>query len=318
MSVDSRSSSLRNQSGELLRLEQHVDAMGTTFSIIVYGTDGANMEASVDAAFAEVQRLDQLLSNYIATSEWSELNRLAGHCSVRLSPALFQLLSDCVQYSRRSEGAFDITVGRLMKVWGFYQGTGRIPLPAEINAALSSVGSHLIHLDPAELTVRFGRTGVELDPGGVGKGYAIDRIVEILKQRGIERALVAGSASTIYGLGMPPNEPRGWCVSVGSPRNPRIAATDVFLKNAAVSTTANYGKFFRAEGRTYSHILDPRTGYAAQGTSLVSVLAPRAIDSEAWTKPYFIHGRAWTERHKAAEFSVFFCDDAKDPACGWL
>jgi FAD:protein FMN transferase len=298
-------------------LESHADAMGTTFSIMVYGTDRANMEAAVNAAFDEVQRLDQMLSNYLPTSEWSGVNCVAGHRPARVSPELFQLLSDCAEYSRRSEGAFDITVGRLMKAWGFYKGTGRVPQPSEVQAAMTCVGAHHLRLDRAAMTVQFD-TEVELDPGGIGKGYAVDRMVQILRQRGMESALVAGSASTIYGLGTPPGEPRGWRVSVSSPRDPRKAATEVFLKNAALSTTASYEKFFRAQGRTYSHILDPRTGYPAQGASLVSVLAPRAVDSEAWTKPYFIHGRAWTAKHKPAEFSVFFCDDAQEPACEWL
>jgi thiamine biosynthesis lipoprotein len=308
----------KGPSDDLLRFEDHADVMGSTFSIIVYGADRANMEAAVDAAFEEVQRLDQMLSNYLPSSEWSEINRSVAHRVVGVSPELFRLLSDCVEYSRQSEGAFDITVGRLMKVWGFYKGTGRLPLPGEVNAALASVGSHHVRLDPARLTVQFDHAEVELDPGGIGKGYAIDRMVDILKQRGMTSALLAGSASTIYGLGSPPGEPRGWRVSVGNPRSPRQAATEVFLKNSALSTTAGYERFFRAQGRAYSHILDPRTGYPAQGTSLVSVLARRAIDSEAWTKPYFIHGRAWTAEHKPAEFSVFFYDDTQEPACGWL
>ena len=92
----------------------------------------------------------------------------------------------------------------------------------------------------------------------------------------------------------------------------------MFLKNTSLSTSGSYEKFFWAEGRRYSHIMDPRTGYPAQGTSSVSVLAPRTIDSEAWAKPYFIHGRAWTAAHKPEDFRVFFCDDTNEKACSWV
>src|ERR1035441_5231268 len=108
---------------ELLRLEESGDAMGATYSSVLYGYDRVKMEAAVDAAFDEVRRLDEMLSNYQPGSQWSEVNGNAGLGPVKVSPELFQLLSACVSYSRESEGAFDITVGPLMKVWGFYKGS---------------------------------------------------------------------------------------------------------------------------------------------------------------------------------------------------
>ena len=166
--------------------------MGSTYSIALYGYDRVKMEAAADAAFDEVRRLDDLLSNYQPGSEWSEVNRNAATRPVKVSPELFALLSACVEYSRESEGAFDITVGPLMKVWGFYKGTGHLPHKPEIAAALAKVGYRHILLDQAARTVRFDRPGVELDPGGIGKGYAVDRMVEVLRRNGVRTALVAG------------------------------------------------------------------------------------------------------------------------------
>jgi thiamine biosynthesis lipoprotein len=134
---------------------------------------------------------------------------------------------------------------------------------------------------------------VELDPGGIGKGYAVDRMVDVLRQQGFQIALVAGSDSSIYGMGAPPTEPKGWRVEIKDPRHPRKTAAEVFLKDMSMSTSGSYEKFFRAEGRIYAHIMDPRTGYPAQGSLSVSVIAPRTIDSEAWAKPYFVNGRQW-------------------------
>ena len=303
---------------ELLRLEKSADAMGSTYSIALYGYDRVKMEAAADAAFDEVRRLDDLLSNYLPGSEWSEVNRNAAAKPVKVSPELFALLSACVEYSRESEGAFDITVGPLMKVWGFYKGSGHLPHKPEIVAALAKVGYRHMLLDPAAGTVRFDRPGVELDPGGIGKGYAVDRMVEVLKRNDVRIALVAGSGSSIYGMGAPPDEPRGWPVKIKDPWDNRKTMAEVWLKDSSMSTSGSYEKFFRAEGKIYAHIMDPRTGYPAQGSVSVSVIAPRTVDSEAWAKPYFVNGRQWAVKHRPKDFRVFFCEDRMEKPCAWL
>jgi thiamine biosynthesis lipoprotein len=302
----------------LLRLEKSADAMGSTYSIALYGNNRAAMEEAADAAFDEVKRLDDMLSNYKPESEWSRINRLAAQQPLKVSPEMFRLLAACWNYSRESEGAFDISVGPLMKVWGFYKGSGHLPHRPEVLAALTKVGYRHIHLDEAAQTVWFDRPGVELDPGGIGKGYAVDRMVDVLKNKGIQIALVAGSGSSIYGMGAPPDEPRGWRIDIRDPRDPGKTADEVFLKDMSMSTSGSYEKFFRAEGRIYAHIMDPRTGYPARGTSAVSVITPRTIDSEAWAKPYFVNGRQWAAKHKPKDFRVYFCEDRMDKPCAWL
>jgi thiamine biosynthesis lipoprotein len=302
----------------MLRLEKSADAMGSTYSIAVYGDDRIKMEAAVDAAFDEVRQLDDLLSNYKPDSEWGQVNRYAAERPVKVSPELFGLLSACLEYSRAGAGAFDITVGPLMKVWGFYKGSGHLPHRAEIQTAMANVGYRHILLDPAAQTVRFDRPGVELDPGGIGKGYAVDRMVDVLRQKGVRIALVAGSGSSIYGMGTPPDDPKGWRTEIKDPRAANRSLAEVYLKDMSMSTSGSYEKFFRAEGRTYAHIMDPRTGYPAQGSVSVSVVAPRTIDSEAWAKPYFVNGRLWAAKHKPKEFRVFFCEDKVEKPCAWL
>jgi thiamine biosynthesis lipoprotein len=301
-----------------LRFEKSADAMGSVFSVVLYGADREKLEAAAGAALDEGRRLDALLSNYQPGSEWTQVNRGAAANPVKVSVELFGLLSVCLDYSRASDGAFDITVGPLMRVWGFYKGDGSLPRRSAIAAALAKVGYRHIHLDAAAQTVRFDRSGVELDPGGIGKGYAVDRMVAILKQHGVDCALVAASDSSIYGLGAPPGEPRGWTANIRDPRNPRQTAGRVFLRDMSLSTSGSYEKFFRAGGRTYAHIMDPRTGYPAQGAASVSVVAPRTIDSEAWAKPYFVNGRSWTSQHTPTDFRVFFCEDRPDRPCAWL
>ena len=190
----------RDQPAGLARLELTDEAMGSSFSLVLFGPDRAGLEAAATAAFAEAHRLDRLLSNYLAESEWSAMNRAAASGPVRVTPELFALLSDCLEYSRLSDGAFDITVGPLIKVWGFYNGEGSLRQPKEVKDALNRVGYRHVELDPGPRTVRFARPGMDLDPGGIGKGYAVDRMVEVLKHAGVRIALVSASGSSIYGL----------------------------------------------------------------------------------------------------------------------
>ena len=303
---------------DLLRLQASVDAMGSTYSMVLYGDDADRLRSAADQAAEEVRRLDHMLSNYIPSSEWSQINARGAHEAVKVSAEDFALLEDCVEYSRLSEGAFDITVGPLMRVWGFYKGTGHLPHRAEIMGALNRVGYRNLLLDAKTHSVRLAREGVEIDPGGIGKGYAVDKMVDILKAAGVTRAFVSASESSIYALGTPPQEP-GWKVSIRHPRDASRTVADVFLKNESISTSGNYEKFFLAEGKMYSHIMDPRTGYPAQGTLSVSVIAPRTLDTEAWTKPFFVNGRSWAAQHKPKGFRVYFCEDKPESnPCGWL
>ena len=304
--------------GGPLQLERSTDAMGATFSVVLYGSDRASMNQAIDAAFEEAHRLDALLSNYRPASEWSLINREAAVRPVAVSPELFRLLSDCIEYSRASEGTFDVTVGPLMHAWGFSGGDHHVPSPDQIRSALELVGYRHVQLDARTETVRFDRPGVEIDPGGVGKGYAVDRMVEILRARGIRSALVAASGSSIFGLGNPPEELRGWPVSIADPWDHRQNAAQVFLKDQSLSTSGSYQKSFRAGGHRYSHIMDPRRGVPAENAVQVTVIAPRAIDSEVWAKPYFIQGYAWTAAHKPKSWRVLHCENTPGAACSWV
>jgi len=305
------------RAAELLRLEDSLDAMGTTFIVIAYADDQQVLEQGMEAAFAEAKRVDGMLSNYRPESELSRVNREAGQEPVRVSPELFDLLEYCAGISRQSEGTFDISVGPLMRVWGFFRGTGHLPSKAQVTAALGKVGMGKVVLDRRNRTVRFLTPGMDLDPGGVGKGYAVDRMVDRLKAQGIQSAMISAGSSSIYGLGAPPND-TGWTVKIRHPRSYRQTVAEVKLTNESLSTSGDYEKFFEAEGRIYSHIMDPRTGYPASGVLSVSVMAPQTITSEVWTKPFFILGRDWAAKNKPKGLRVFLCEDQTKLACAWL
>lgn len=291
--------------------------MGTTFTIVAYDESRRLLETAVDVAFEEVQRLEAVLSHYRTDSEWSRVNREAASQPVSVSGELYRLLEACEQFSRASDGAFDITVGPLLKVWGFYKGSGRLPHRAEIRNALARIGYRKVVLHPENNSVSFRQAGVEIDPGGIGKGYAVDRMVDLLRKNGIRAALVSAGGSSIYGLGSPPGEP-GWEVRIKHPKAPSKTIEKLFLNDESMSTSGNYEKFFHAGGKIYSHIFDPRTGYPAEGVLSVSVVAPHTLQSEAWTKPFFIRGRSWSVKNKPEGLRVFLCEDGLDVACEWL
>ncbi len=302
----------------LIRLERSAPAMGTGFTVDLYGASAGSLEAAAAAALEEAQRLDRMLSDYRPDSELSQVNEHAFERPVKVSPEFFALLSACFAYSRRSEGSFDITVGALMRVWGFYKGSGHLPHRAEVAVALERVGYRHVILDPRAQTVRFAVAGLALDPGGVGKGYAVDKMVGVLRNSGIASALISAGGSSIYGLGAPPEDPRGWYVKIRDPKDSNKKVAELYLRDQSLSTSGNYEKFFWAEGRLYSHIMDPRSGYPAQGVLAVSVVAPATLDSEVWAKPYYILGRHWTEIHKPRDFRVLMCENRVGAECEWV
>ena len=192
-----------------VRYEASHESMGTVFTVAVYGRERTFLSEVVEEVFEEVDRLDEQMSNYKPESELSTINRTAASRPVVVEPGLFHLLEISVRRSEETDGAFDITVGPLMKSWGFFRGRGRLPTRAEIGQVLKRVGYQHLKLDAERRTIRFDEGGVEIDLGGIAKGYAVDRAVEILRSNGITSALVSSGMSSIYALGSPPGA-HGW------------------------------------------------------------------------------------------------------------
>ncbi|MEZ5367053.1 MAG: 30S ribosome-binding factor RbfA [Bryobacterales bacterium] len=300
---------------EIERYEASATVMGSELRVALYGERRGALASAAIAAFDEARRIDALISNYKDDSEWSRINREAGSHPVMVSQESFDLIEQCLRYSQASEGAFDISVGPLVKVWGFYKGSGRLPSQREIRSALGEVGYQGIALDPAKRTVRFTRAGMEIDPGGIGKGYAVQKIAEIFHKYHMRSAMISAGSSSMYAIGAPPDEPKGWRTEIRDPSD-KGRVIEIHLRDESLSTSGSYEKFFRAEGKTYSHIFDPRTGMPAQGTAQVSVLAESALDTEAWTTALFVNGLAWAEKHVAELPRVLFCPDGEP--CRWL
>lgn len=274
---------------ELIRYEDSRVSMACTYTIVVYGKELAQLRQIVNDALDEVDRIDRLMSHYKKESQLSRVNQQAAYLPVEIDSELFDFLAECLRYSRQSDGAFDITVGPLMKAWGFFRGEGRMPKKSELAAALSNVGYRKVILDKQEMTVRFEKAGVELDLGGIAKGYAVDRVVKLLRDRGIERALVSAGGSTIYGLGSPPDS-SGWEIQLQDPVDQRKFVGTINLNNRALSVSGSYEKFFEMNGVRYSHIMDPRTGMPVQGVLSVLVITQTGTAGDALDNVFYVLG----------------------------
>jgi thiamine biosynthesis lipoprotein len=282
--------------------------MACVYAIDAYGPDAAALPRIVDDAFDEVDRIDRLMSHYKAESPLSRLNREAARGPVAVDPELFGFITEALRYTRESDGAFDITVGPLMKAWGFFRGEGRLPTDGELEAARRHVGASHVVLNAADRTIAFDEPGVELDLGGIAKGYAVDRAASILKERGVAAALVSSGGSTIYGLGAPPGRD-GWNVSIQDPIDARRTALEVTVKDRAVSIAGSSEKFFESGGVKYSHIMDPRTGRPVQGVLSVVALAATGTAGDALDDALFVMGversRAYLQRQPDTEAFFF-------------
>ena len=285
----------------LVRYEASHPSMGTVYTVAAYGRDPDFLAETVNEVFEEVDRLDAQMSNYKPESELSRINREAAREEVVVEPGLFDLLQICQHLSEDTRGAFDITVGPLMKVWGFFRGQGRVPSPQGIRDVLKHVGYRHVHLDVARRTIHFDEPGIELDLGAKAKGYAVDRAVEILKQNGISSALVSAGTSSIYALGAPPGE-KGWKISLRDPFDPNKAAQVVYLKNFSLSTSGNYERFFKVGGKMYSHIMDPHTGMPVEDVLSACAFTERTTDSDGLSTALYVLGieasRTYLARHQ--------------------
>ena len=277
----------RDAYDELKRYEASHTSMGTEFTVAAYGRDPKFLAEIVEQAFEEIDRIDAQMSNYKPDSELSRINREAASLAVQVEPSLFALLQKSLQYSEDTGGGFDVTVGPLMKAWGFFRGQGRVPSAEEIHAVLAHVRYQHVKLDPPARTIHFDVSGIELDLGGIAKGYAVDRAVAILRENGVTAALVSSGMSSIYALGAPPNE-EGWKIVLREPFNSSVAADVVYLKNFSMSTSGNYNKFFKLGGKTYSHIMNPHTGMPVENILSTTVFVATTTDSDALSKLYVL------------------------------
>jgi thiamine biosynthesis lipoprotein len=259
--------------------------MGTRIYVQLWSDDPDKGNAAMDAVMAEMHRIDDLMSHYKPESQLSQINQRGNTEAVQVDRELFDLIKLSTHFSEITEGAFDITYA---SVGYMYDYPNHIhPSEAQIKSALPSVNWRNLLLDEAHHTVRFEHPGMKIDLGGIGKGYAVDRCIDILKARGFQHALVtAGGDSRFLGDHMG----RPWLAAIRHPDNPQLVVTRIPLTDSAVSTSGDYERYFDENGVRYHHIIDPHTGHSASKVRSATIIAPTATQSDGMSKTAFVLG----------------------------
>jgi len=258
--------------------------MGTFARIIALAPDRSTAEKCIDAAVTEINAVDELMSDYKEDSEISQVNAGASDRPVRVSESTFEVLQKSLEFSKLTDGAFDVTVGPLVKLFRVARDTGKAPRPEQIAGAKAKVGYEKLVLNDEEKTIRFTVEGMSLDLGGIAKGYAIDRAIQAMKELGALGGLV-DIGGDLRCFGRPPKSRDSWRVGLEDPNVDDFGRSGLLLKlkvhNEAVATSGDYRQFAIIAGERRSHILDRRTGKSAEGLSSVTIIAPDATTADA-------------------------------------
>jgi thiamine biosynthesis lipoprotein len=287
------------------------EAMACLFEVVFDATQREATEAAV-SALELVAALEAQLTVYRDTSEVADINRRAFAEPVAVESNLFRLFQRSVSLFEATSHAFDITAGRLSKLWGFFRRQGQMPAQSDVIEALAAVGSGNLELHEATQTIRFLRNGLELNLGAIGKGYALDRAADSLFAAGLNDFLIHGGNSSVLGrgarhspeLGAPSTQqnsgsaltaPRsapstGWSIALRHPLKPDIRLAEFVLLDQALGTSGSGTQFFHHQGKRYGHIIDPRTGWPAEQVLSATVIAPTAEQADAISTAFYVMG----------------------------
>lgn len=273
-------------------------AMAAEFQVILnLGQYPQGVEAALTALEA-LEPLEDMMSFFRPHGELGRINAVASQSEVTVSEELWALLVKCQKLWEETRGAFDITAAPLWQVWGFARREGRLPSDQEIEQSRQLCGWCHITLDPSHRSIRFTKSGVALNLGSIGKGYALDRLAQILYDFGVKDFLLHGGLSSVKAAGHSWEEmlrqdrgpPRGWPIGVSNPLRPGDRLAQIWLRDSAIGTSGTALQFFWHKGKRYGHILDPRTGYPVEGILSVTVSAPTAAEADALATAFFVLG----------------------------
>jgi thiamine biosynthesis lipoprotein len=265
-------SGLRAANPQLKRFEYSLPRMGTMFRIEMYAADSVQASKAAEAAFARAEELEQIMSDYRPDSELMRLCREGAAAPFPVSSDLYDVLAKSLWVSGLSHGLFDVSVGPLVNLWRAARKSGRLPDPGDIVKAKGLVDYRNIELDPARHTVFLKRAGMMLDLGAIGKGYAADQMLAVLRSQGINHAMVVAGGEVI--VGEPPPGSSAWKVGIDTAdAGTKSPPCTLLLRAAAVSTSGDEHQFLEANGHRYSHVINPATGWALEGESSTTVLA---------------------------------------------
>lgn len=262
--------------------------MGSDFEITLVATDQADAEKGFEMAITEISRIEDLISSWKEDSQTSLINQNAGIQPVKVDEELFDLITRCIALSKITDGAFDISYASMDKIWDFKKGMKKLPSEKMIANSVERVGFEKIMVNSTEGTIYLPEMGMKIGFGAIGKGYAADKARDLLIQNGyLSGILNASGDMSVWG-----RKPNGekWMVAIKNPLAKEKSFALLPIEDQAVVTSGNYEKFLEIEGHRYTHIIDPRTGYPAEGIISVTVFAPRAELADAMATAIFVMG----------------------------
>jgi thiamine biosynthesis lipoprotein len=276
-----------------------IRTMGSYAHIVVVTADSAGSAPAAIAARSAFVRIDSLMTNWTSISEVARINREAGARILDVHPEVALVIAASLRIWRESAGALDITVEPLVRAWGFIGGPRRVPSESEVAEAFRHVGGAKVRFDPRRRTLGFAEPGVRIDLGSIAKGYAVDVAAESLLARGVRDALVDLTGNMVA-IGSPPGGDR-WRIGIRDPRDRMPYFARLPLRSGeAIATSGKYEQFVAANGKTYGHIIDPRTGRPAEGLISVTVVAASAMAADGWDTPLFVLGPRDAKRQARA------------------
>ena len=267
--------------------------MGTFAEVSIYSNDEKTAGKAIEESLDEMERMDRIMSNYKNDSELSKVNKKAAKSPVPCNAELLDVIERSQYYSELSGGAFDITVSPIVALWGFFSEKGHVPPDKEIEKVLPAVSYRNIVINKSNdtkkpATIIFKNTQTQIDLGAIGKGYAVDKALEIIRKFGINNGCI-NLGGNIYVLGTPPDK-NAWKIGVQNPRNKDEILGYLELKNEATATSGDYERFFEFNGKRYSHIINPQTGRPVSGTLATTIVAPTGTEVDALSTSVFVLG----------------------------
>ncbi len=263
--------------------------MGCRFEITVvaFGEDQAN--DYIDKAIHEITRIEKLISSWDPHSQTALINRNAGVQPVKVDPQLFELIEHALAISRLTDGAFDITFASVVPIWKYDGSMSALPDSVEMAASVSKIGYQHLLLNKADTTVFLSKPGMKIGFGAIGKGYAADKAKALLIKEGVVAGIINASGD-MSAWGTQPDG-KDWTVAITNPLNKQKAFAWLPIQDGAVATSGDYEKFITLNGKKYSHIIDPRTGYPSTGLVSVTIFSPKAELCDALATAIFVMGK---------------------------
>ncbi|WP_017259353.1 FAD:protein FMN transferase [Pedobacter arcticus] len=286
-----------------------VTLMGSRFDITIVAETDLKAESYIDSVVAEMSRIEDLISDWKPTSQIAAVNRNAGIKAVKIDREVFELTKRSLYFSKLTDGAFDISYAAMDKIWKFDGSMKVMPSSEEIKNAIAKVGYQNIELDSAECTIFLKLKGMKIGFGAMGKGYAADKGRELMEEKGVKAGIV-NAAGDMTTWGTKPNG-KTWSVGLTNPFNDEKFITILNLKRDAVTTSGSYEKYVEFDGKRYSHIINPVTGYPAIGTISVTVIGPSAEMANGFSTSIMVLGatKGLALMHKFPEYSCVIVTD---------